>query len=222
MACHTLYDLHSACSALQSSDIKANLKLKMICLLARGICARSGFVLGPRVCSRQIGETSQNRVLSDEEKVQQERDYIGPPDPVSNIRQIRFGRYRNETRQELTLRLYQIELQEKNHRFWEGHNKNYAALKQQLHAELEDIEREEDTELVLQQFYKSYLADSSPSFKEYSKHWAKSNAKLVWLSFRAKRARHLAWAKEKNRNISKGFKSTKTSAKSTIISKVFK
>ena len=109
----------------------------MSCTLANNLCFRSGFVLGQRICHRQLAQRSFRNVLSDENT--QQADCIGPPDPVSNIRQIRFATRPDETTQELALRLYQISLQEKNHRFWEGHNENWAALKQQLHDEVRTI-----------------------------------------------------------------------------------
>ena len=48
----------------------------------------------------------------------------------------RYGKRKDETAAERTLRLYATELHEWNHRYWEQQNKQYLNLKQQLQDEV--------------------------------------------------------------------------------------
>lgn len=52
-------------------------------------------------------------------------DWIGPPDPVSNIRPIRFYVPPNETFTEKKFRIRRAEVLEWNQQFWADHNSRF-------------------------------------------------------------------------------------------------
>lgn len=52
-------------------------------------------------------------------------DMIGPPDPVSNLRQIVFKQPVNETGLEKRYRKLRMEVQEWNQKFWTQHNSTF-------------------------------------------------------------------------------------------------
>ena len=56
------------------------------------------------------------------------RDWVGPPDPVSNIRPTAFHVPDDETPLEKQYRLRREELQAWNHTFWAKHNRNFQQV----------------------------------------------------------------------------------------------
>lgn len=61
------------------------------------------------------------------------KDYVGPPDKLSNIRPYVRHIPKNETALEMRLRLMQEEVEKWNHEFWSNHNKSfYQVLKYYL------------------------------------------------------------------------------------------
>lgn len=54
-----------------------------------------------------------------------DKDYIGPPEKVSNLRTVVRHIKKDETPLETQLRLKQIEVEKWNQDFWENHNKRF-------------------------------------------------------------------------------------------------
>jgi hypothetical protein len=61
-------------------------------------------------------------------------DQIGPADPVSNIRPIRYFVPENESRLHKKYRLFRQETHNFSHQFWENHNVQFAEV--QKHANI--------------------------------------------------------------------------------------
>ena len=57
-----------------------------------------------------------------------DKDWIGPPDKVSNIRPYKFYQSENETELEKQFREQRTEVLEYNHDFWYKHNKNFFTV----------------------------------------------------------------------------------------------
>lgn len=57
-----------------------------------------------------------------------DRDYIGPPNKLSNLRPIVRHVSENETALQKKLRLVRIETEEWNQRFWEKHNHKFISV----------------------------------------------------------------------------------------------
>lgn len=55
-------------------------------------------------------------------------DYIGPPDPVSNLRPIAFYKPKNESGLEKKYRETREETQDWNQNFWTKHNNSFAQV----------------------------------------------------------------------------------------------
>ncbi len=56
------------------------------------------------------------------------QDWIGPPDPTSNLRPYKFYIPRDETWKERDFRLQRQEIQEWNQDFWAKHNRNFETV----------------------------------------------------------------------------------------------
>lgn len=57
-----------------------------------------------------------------------DRDYIGPPDKLSNLRPILRHEAKDETPLEQELRLKRVEVEEWNQRFWQNHNQKFIKV----------------------------------------------------------------------------------------------
>lgn len=57
-----------------------------------------------------------------------DRDYIGPPDKLSNLRPIVRHEPENETALQKKLRLARIEAEEWNQLFWAKHNQRFVSV----------------------------------------------------------------------------------------------
>lgn len=53
------------------------------------------------------------------------KDYIGPPDKISNLRPVVRHIKKDETALETRLRLKQTEVEQWNQEFWENHNRQF-------------------------------------------------------------------------------------------------
>lgn len=59
-----------------------------------------------------------------------DRDYIGPPDKLSNLRPVLRHQPSDETQIERELRLKRIEAEKWNQKFWSNHNQNFFKVNQ--------------------------------------------------------------------------------------------
>ncbi|ELT91240.1 hypothetical protein CAPTEDRAFT_108102, partial [Capitella teleta] len=120
-----------------------------------------------------------------------QHDWVGPSDPVSNIRQFKYHVPKNETPIQKQLRNRREEVQEWNHAFWAKHNRNFqqekaAFIKETLakqRARGVNVERLNTEELAV--FYKRFLDDNYRLHKDYNREWYQKNLGLLWPAIRA-------------------------------------
>ena len=71
---------------------------------------------------------SQSTIYLSEPPSKPDRDWIGPVDKRSNLRQIRFTERDNETETERAYREMREEIYVWNHTFWARHNQNFIEV----------------------------------------------------------------------------------------------
>ncbi|KAL3873067.1 hypothetical protein ACJMK2_036226 [Sinanodonta woodiana] len=120
-------------------------------------------------------------------------DWIGPPDPVSNIRQVHFKVSENEAPHEKRLREERAKVQEWSHRFWKKHNTSFVQLKGEfIKQKLAEKSASRETTVTnitltpdeMSEFYKKFLDDNYQAHKNYNWEWYKKNISLTWLTLK--------------------------------------
>ncbi|WAR23874.1 COA8-like protein, partial [Mya arenaria] len=101
------------------------------------------------------------------------RDWIGPPDKVSNIRQLKLHKAENETMAQREYREQQEVTRHWHHQFWEKHNKDFFAQKevftqQRLAEKAEKGHDEKITPEELSEFYKKFLDENYKAHIQYN------------------------------------------------------
>ncbi|XP_024945677.1 apoptogenic protein 1, mitochondrial isoform X5 [Cephus cinctus] len=76
--------------------------------------------------------TKVNSNLTSKSPIQSDRDLIGPPDSISNLRPIIFAKSDRETELEKKYRETREATQEWNQRFWTKHNTNFSHERKQF------------------------------------------------------------------------------------------
>lgn len=123
-------------------------------------------------------------------------DMIGPPDPVSNLRPIKFVARENETDLEKQLRLKREELQTWNHEFWTKHNTDFFKLKEEFTTrELKKKQNNEQTVNAdeMSVFYKKFLDENWKRHLHYNISWYRKNVSVTFLDFKVKFRRFLRY-----------------------------
>uniref|UniRef100_A0A8C4T4W0 Cytochrome c oxidase assembly factor 8 n=1 Tax=Erpetoichthys calabaricus TaxID=27687 RepID=A0A8C4T4W0_ERPCA len=118
-------------------------------------------------------------------------DWIGPPDPVSNLRPIRFHVAANESTLEKHLRLFRQETEEWNQKFWATQNSSFIKEKEEfitscLKAEGLGLKDENGRKRKLSaekmaEFYKDFLNKNWQKHADYNKEWYKRNITITFL-----------------------------------------
>ncbi|XP_045166060.2 COA8 family protein CBG23705, mitochondrial-like [Mercenaria mercenaria] len=137
-----------------------------------------------------------------------ENDWIGPPDKVSNIRQMEFYIPEGETDIEKKYREKRQSVLEWHHEFWTEHNKNFFTQKeeftQQRLAEKQKLGVNEDSKSVsaeeLSEFYKKFLDDNYKTHIKYNKEWYKKNVMLLWPAVKVNVIRMMSLRKKNSQN----------------------
>lgn len=147
-----------------------------------------------------------------------DRDYIGPPDKLSNLRPILRHASKDETPLERDLRLKRIEVEEWNQRFWQTHNQKFIKVScpaanalsgrnwRFSHIDLSALSFQEKEAFILankvddsdtlsadkmSEFYKKFLDENWQTHFNYNKAWYRHNAEMLVLAFRTK----LQWSR---------------------------
>ncbi|XP_078589571.1 cytochrome c oxidase assembly factor 8-like [Branchiostoma floridae x Branchiostoma japonicum] len=127
---------------------------------------------------------------------QMAHDWIGPADPSSNLRPIKFRVPAGESAAEERLRQLRADTQKWNQEFWSNHN-------QQFNKEKADFIRswleKEDFKSVhtdgskrmppaedMSEFYRTFLTEHQHGQLQYQREWYKRNLYIIYLSFRVK------------------------------------
>lgn len=139
-----------------------------------------------------------------------DRDYIGPPDKLSNLRPILRHEAKDETPLERELRLKRVEVEEWNQRFWQNHNQKFikVSFAHPVHFLFSIIRRitfvcyfQEKEAFILankvddsdtlsadkmSEFYKKFLDENWQTHFNYNKAWYKHNFDMLVLAYRTK------------------------------------
>ncbi|XP_038074233.1 COA8 family protein CBG23705, mitochondrial-like isoform X2 [Patiria miniata] len=119
-----------------------------------------------------------------------DRDWIGPVDKRSNLRQIRFAQPQDETVGERKHREMREEIYEWNHAFWAKHNQNFIEAKERFVKEAlgtkgvglldEDGAKRVLSADEMAKFYREFLQDNRHTLKLYNREWYRRNTALLW------------------------------------------
>ncbi|KAF7649393.1 hypothetical protein LDENG_00141800 [Lucifuga dentata] len=138
-------------------------------------------------------------------------DWIGPPNPLSNLRPIVYRIPENETELERRLRHLRQETEDWNHEFWAEQNITFSKEKEafiisQLKAKGLSLHDEEGRRRSLNSeemavFYKSFLDVNKIRHTNYNKEWYRRNLTITLLMARvALRSMWKAVADRRSRN----------------------
>ncbi|XP_071795917.1 COA8 family protein CBG23705, mitochondrial-like [Asterias amurensis] len=137
---------------------------------------------------------SQSTTYLSEPPSKPDRDWIGPVDKRSNLRQIRFTERDNETETERAYREMREEIYVWNHTFWARHNQNFIEAKEHFVKEVleskegglldEDGARRVLSADEMAEFYKEFLQENQQILKQYNRDWYRRNTALLWPAFK--------------------------------------
>ncbi|OZJ04096.1 hypothetical protein BZG36_02852 [Bifiguratus adelaidae] len=111
-------------------------------------------------------------------------DLIGTPDPVSNLRPVKYYIDADESAEEKEWRLLQQSVDRFNQDFWAENNR----LFQQAKHDYEDNLRAQGqaiTPEALSIFYNDFLAKSRERHMQYNLEWMKLNFRMLYPGFKA-------------------------------------
>ena len=117
-------------------------------------------------------------------------DLIGPPDPASNLRPVKFKVPENETELQKRLRLLRQETQEFNQKFWSEHNAEFVKGREDHIAKVLKEKYENDVTKTtisaeeMSVYYKKFLDSKWKAHIDYNLEWQKRNFSILFLAFR--------------------------------------
>ncbi|XP_053983588.1 cytochrome c oxidase assembly factor 8 [Hylaeus volcanicus] len=113
-------------------------------------------------------------------------DIIGPPDPISNLRPIKFSIPWNETNLEKKYREAREDTQLWNQNFWVKHNTSFIKERKQFQENLKAQGKTSITADDMSVFYKHFLDKNWKNHFNYNIAWYKRNIKLLFLEIGAR------------------------------------
>ncbi|KAI0210551.1 Cytochrome c oxidase assembly factor 8 [Lamellibrachia satsuma] len=144
-------------------------------------------------CVRALSVTTQNCMdfkIPSNPPAHLKTDGIGPPDPDSKLRPLKFHIPPNESRMEKEYRLLREETQKWNHEFWARHNRSFFKEKEHfITSMLKKKSGKDDSDMTLTPdemsvFYKHFLDANYKLHKEYNREWYYRNIQILWSSFK--------------------------------------
>ncbi|CDS06825.1 hypothetical protein LRAMOSA09350 [Lichtheimia ramosa] len=111
-------------------------------------------------------------------------DMIGTPDPVTNLRPVRYYVPPDETQEEKEWRLQQERVDEYNQNFWRKNNTMFTEAKAEYEEKLRQ-NGEQVTAEAMSVFYKDFLNKAYERQMEYNRTWWKLNIGLLYPGFKA-------------------------------------
>ncbi|XP_039968215.1 COA8 family protein CG14806, mitochondrial isoform X2 [Bactrocera neohumeralis] len=112
------------------------------------------------------------------------KDYVGPPDKLSNIRPYVRHIPKNETDLERRLRQMQEQTEKWNHDFWSNHNKNFYQEREEFVKTHGAATNGEVTADEMSEFYKAFLDKNKENHFRYNFSWYLKNFEMLKLAFR--------------------------------------
>ncbi|NXR32923.1 APOP1 protein, partial [Zosterops hypoxanthus] len=138
-------------------------------------------------------------------------DWIGPPDPDSNLRPIIFYAPPGESALERRLREARQEAQASNQRFWARHNRAFRQEKEEfiysrLKAKGLEVRDESGHKATLNaeemaDFYKDFLSKNLKKHLQYNRDWYKRNFRITFLMGQVALVRALRWLRWRKKNV---------------------
>ncbi|CAD6208326.1 GSCOCG00003332001-RA-CDS [Cotesia congregata] len=116
----------------------------------------------------------------------QERDIIGPPDEVSNLRPIIFVKPSNETKLEKDYREAREATQNWNKKFWFDHNSKFIKERKEFQKELEANGNKSITADEMSVFYKNFLDKNWKNHFNYNISWYQQNIRILFLELKVR------------------------------------
>ncbi|KAJ0009226.1 hypothetical protein NQD34_016641 [Periophthalmus magnuspinnatus] len=152
-----------------------------------------------RLCSSTTSSTSSKQKKKPKTSIERPapsptHDWIGPPNPLSNMRPIVYRAPETETELEKRLRALRQDTEDWNHDFWANQNVTFSKEKElfivsQLNAkglsrrDTEGRRRSLDSE-EMAVFYKSFLDKNRIRHANYNKEWYRRNFTITLLMAR--------------------------------------
>ncbi|KAG2227358.1 hypothetical protein INT45_004313 [Circinella minor] len=130
-------------------------------------------------------------------------DMIGTPDPVSNLRPVRYYVFQKESNAEKEWREIKEKVDKFNQNFWYNNNKMFINAK----AEYEDILKQNGetvTPEALSIFYKDFLDQSYERQMNYNREWWKLNIGMLYPGMKAA----IRWITQSKQKLSQQQKDT--------------
>lgn len=124
-----------------------------------------------------------------EEQQPPKHDQIGPPDPVTNLRQVRLHIPPNESKLHERYRLLREDTHRWNDKFWRRHNRAFARGKEDFVAKVlkERYPGEPGKNTVtaeeMSEFYREHLNSKWRLHLDYNLEWQHRNFRILGLSF---------------------------------------
>ncbi|KAI8882459.1 hypothetical protein K501DRAFT_99301 [Backusella circina FSU 941] len=113
-----------------------------------------------------------------------EADMIGTPDPISNLRPVKYYIPANETEEEKEWRESCIKVDAFNHDFWHRNNLMFTQAKEEYERNLTD-KGEQVTAEAMSVFYKDFLDKAYDRQMEYNRAWWKLNTAQLYPGLKA-------------------------------------
>lgn len=123
-------------------------------------------------------------------------DSVGPPDPVSNLRPIKYYIPKHESQAERQLRLKRIEVAKWNHEFWTNHNLKFTKEREAYKKCLAEKGIPTATADQMSKFYKDFLDRHWRTHVTYNFEWYKRNISIVQLMMNANIYKAIQWTKK--------------------------
>lgn len=123
-------------------------------------------------------------------------DLVGPSDPVSNLRPIKYHIPKNESLVERKLRLKRIEVAKWNHEFWTNHNLRFIKEREDYKIGLAEKGISTATADQMSEFYKDFLDRNWKTHLNYNFEWYKKNISIVQLMMNKNLYKAIQWTKK--------------------------
>ncbi|XP_014100594.1 COA8 family protein CG14806, mitochondrial-like [Bactrocera oleae] len=111
------------------------------------------------------------------------KDYVGPPDKLSNIRPYVRHIPKDETALEMRLRQRQEEAEKWNHDFWSNHNKNFYQEREEYVKSHGAAKNGDVSADKMSEFYKAFLDKNKNTHLCYNFSWYLKNFEMLKLDF---------------------------------------
>jgi len=121
---------------------------------------------------------------------------VGPPDPVSNLRQVIYRPLKQHTEthpylveefsaqpEDFQWNIARGRVDAFNHSFWTENNTRFHAERNRVLASIAAPRTAEQTEAALTRFYNNWAAQEQFNLREYNKAWSRANYRLIRLAF---------------------------------------